>query len=309
MALGDWIFPNVHPYFHNQLDPDLAVEWTVAAYDDFVQRTDRFVFFKEVGLPTAGDPQGILTETSQEVYYSKLAQSKVKFVYFEGFDQPWKIQLPVEPHWGLFTSDGKPKLIAWELIGLEPPIAVNPTQGLIIYQEADTSSVPYVPSGYMGDTGDIGMDLGYEKEHHTGRYSIKIMYTKEGIGPNACNYPGPCKWGGVYWQKPPNNWGKDESMKDGGLNLSGYSYVSFWAKADNPCKIDFFVGGIVGPYGDSLKFPRKIQAKLTQEWQEFQIPLKNANLSYIIGGFGWSTNWSNCPGVCTFYLDDIIYRK
>jgi len=34
LQLGDWVFPNVHPYFHNQLDPDAAVRWTKAAYDD-----------------------------------------------------------------------------------------------------------------------------------------------------------------------------------------------------------------------------------------------------------------------------------
>jgi exo-beta-1,3-glucanase (GH17 family) len=72
LQLGDWVFPNTHPYFHNQLDPDAAVRWTQAAYDDFKRRTDRFVLFKEVGLPTAGDSEGKLSETNQERYYQEL---------------------------------------------------------------------------------------------------------------------------------------------------------------------------------------------------------------------------------------------
>ena len=112
LQLGDWVFPNAHPYFHNQLDPDLAVRWTRVAYDDIVRRAGRFVMFKEVGLPTAGDTGKRLSEENQQRYYQELAKTNTRFVYFEAFDQPWKTHLPVEPHWGLFRSDRTPKLLA-----------------------------------------------------------------------------------------------------------------------------------------------------------------------------------------------------
>ena len=116
LNLGDWVFPNVHPYFHRLLEPELAVTWTKATYEDMVRRSgQRFVWFKEVGLPTAGDPKGILSEETQTIYYQALAKTGVKFVYFEAFDQLWKISLPIEPHWGLFKADRAPKQIILQL--------------------------------------------------------------------------------------------------------------------------------------------------------------------------------------------------
>lgn len=116
LRLGDWVFPNAHPYFHNQLVPADAVRWTKTVYDDLQRRSGRFLMFKEVGLPTAGDAQGRLSEDAQESYYVELAKTGVHYSYFEAFDQPWKTHLPVEPHWGLFNADRTPKRLARRLI-------------------------------------------------------------------------------------------------------------------------------------------------------------------------------------------------
>ena len=116
LSLGDWIFPNVHPYFHNWIEPNKAVRWTKEAFKSFKNRTNKFVLFKEVGLPTAGDSQGRVSEKNQMEYYVNLAKTDVRFVYFEGFDQPWKTYLPIEPHWGIFRSDRSPKRLGTYLI-------------------------------------------------------------------------------------------------------------------------------------------------------------------------------------------------
>jgi exo-beta-1,3-glucanase (GH17 family) len=117
LNIGDWIFPNSHPYFHNLLDPNLAVDWTKAAYQDMTRRAgNRFVLFKEVGMPTAGDKEGSLSEETQARYYQGLAKTGVKFVYFEAFDQPWKNSLPIEPHWGLFYSNRTPKQVILQML-------------------------------------------------------------------------------------------------------------------------------------------------------------------------------------------------
>lgn len=115
LGLGDWVFPNVHPYFHNQLEPDNAVRWTKGAYEQLKKQSTHFVMLKEVGLPTAGDSGGRLSEEAQERYYLELAKTGVQFVYFEAFDQPWKTHLPVEPHWGIFNSDRTPKRLGRRL--------------------------------------------------------------------------------------------------------------------------------------------------------------------------------------------------
>jgi hypothetical protein len=93
-----------------------------------------------------------------------------------------------------------------------------------------------------------------------------------------------------------------------GYNLSGYHSLLFWARADKPTSIDFQVGGIDNKYGDSLKYPQVIIAKLDSQWHEYRINLSGADLSHIIGGFAWVTNWNTNPNGCTFYLDDIRFE-
>lgn len=307
LQLGDWVFPNAHPYFHNQLDPDAAVRWTQAAYEDFKRRTDRFVMFKEVGLPTAGDPEGRLSETAQEQYYHELAKTDVRFVYFEAFDQPWKTLLPIEPHWGIFHSDRVPKLLGWRLMGEEPP--PTPQQVFYVYRDADSSDNRYKPTGYMGDVGDIHINEAFKENPYSGKTCICVVYEAKGKGPNECPYPGPCEWAGVYWQEPPNNWGKNPLWEGRGFDLSGYNRLVFWARADKVCTIEFKVGGINEPYGDSLAYPRSVYANLSKDWQKFEINLEGANLKYIIGGFVWATSWDMNPDGITFYLDDIRFER
>lgn len=115
MSMGDWVFPNVHPYFANVFAAEAAVEWTVARYQEIRQRSERFVLLKEVGLPTAGDPNHPLSEKEQCTYYDALAQTKIYFVYFEAFDQQWKTNPAVEPHWGIFRTDRSPKILGRHL--------------------------------------------------------------------------------------------------------------------------------------------------------------------------------------------------
>ena len=94
--LGDWIFPNAHPYFANITDPEEAAKWTEQEYQqlrEFLQDDDRVVAFKEVGLPSAGAPE--LSEANQASYYERSAKGDTLFFYFESFDQPWKNNLPV----------------------------------------------------------------------------------------------------------------------------------------------------------------------------------------------------------------------
>jgi exo-beta-1,3-glucanase (GH17 family) len=115
LSIGDWLFPISHPYWHFTKYALDAIQWEQDQFAALRDRTEHYIFFKEVGLPTAG-AYG-LSEANQELYYRGLAQTEVPFAYFEGFDQPSKTQASVEPHWGIFHSDLKPKLIAWDLMG------------------------------------------------------------------------------------------------------------------------------------------------------------------------------------------------
>jgi exo-beta-1,3-glucanase (GH17 family) len=89
LSLGDWVFPNTHPYWAGITDPVNAVSWTRDTFDDLeVEASKTPVVLKEVGLPTAG--KQMLSEYQQAYYYALLRDSGVHFVYFEAFDQPWK---------------------------------------------------------------------------------------------------------------------------------------------------------------------------------------------------------------------------
>lgn len=310
LELGDWVFPNVHPYFHRKLDPTLAIEWTKQAYKNLKKRTDRFILFKEVGLPTAGELRKRLTESSQEQYYRGLAQTDVKFVYFEAFDQPWKTHLPVEPHWGIFRADRTPKSLAKHLIEKHSASQGDSDAAFYVYLDAGSRKKNhFAPSGHMGDCGDIHVEEDFKENPHSGESCIRVVYMAKGKGPYTCNYGPPCKWAGVYWQQPPDNWGTNPEWKGKGFNLSPYKRLTFWARAGKDCRIEFKVGGINERYGDSLKYSRTKTAKLTESWQAFEIDLKGADLKHIIGGFCWATNWDTNPNGATFYLDDIRFEK
>ena len=115
LSVGDWLFPIAHPYWHAIEEPQRAIQWEQDQYDAFLEKTNRFVFFEEGGLPTAG--ANGLSESNQDLFYSGLAKTEVRFAYFEAFDQPSKINSSVEPHWGIFHSNLKPKLLGWDLMG------------------------------------------------------------------------------------------------------------------------------------------------------------------------------------------------
>jgi len=184
----------------------------------------------------------------------------------------------------------------------------EPEEGFYVYFDADYHGNHFVPSGLMGDCGDIEINEACEESPHSNKTCIRIVYTAKGKGPHTCDYPPPAKWAGVYWQYPANNWGKEQVHEDAGFDLSEHKKLVFWARAEKACRIQFKVGGISERYGDSLKSARMKRAKLTTSWQKFEIDLEDADLSHIIGGFCWVTDWQESSDGATFYLDDIRYE-
>ena len=190
----------------------------------------------------------------------------------------------------------------------QPPAnEVVPDNMFIIYIDSGYPGNHFIPSGFMGDVGDITVDQDWTDNPHSGTTAIKISYVEAGLGPNECDYGPPCKWAGVYWQNPEGNWG---TVPGAGFNLTGMTRVSFWARSDTIANIEFKVGGITGPYPDSLQPARSSGiVTLTSEWQWFSVDLTGADLSYVIGGLCWVTNWdSNSSGPVIFYLDDIVFE-
>lgn len=109
LAVGDWVFPNIHPFLSNVKDPKKAAAWIKKYYERLRKKCppERLILFKEVGYPTAGDAYA--SQQNQKDFFYYMGQDGVPFVYFEAFDQTWKQYLPVEPYWGLFNYKRKPK--------------------------------------------------------------------------------------------------------------------------------------------------------------------------------------------------------
>ena len=154
----------------------------------------------------------------------------------------------------------------------------------------------YVPSGWMGDTGDIKLNDCWLHDPHSGITSIKVRY----------NPTGSNGWAGVYWQSPQNNWGTD---RHGGRNLQGFHRLTFFARGRSGGeRITFFSGGITGRYGDTAS-KHAITVNLTTGWKKYTINLVGADLSRVVGAFGWAASKTDNPHGATFYLDNIQFDK
>lgn len=172
-------------------------------------------------------------------------------------------------------------------------------QEMPFYVYADSSSPKnhFIPSGWMGDYGDIKIDTMSKDDPYLGDTSIKIVYN----GKAAQG----ARWAGMYWQQPANNWGS----VDAGFDLSKATKLTFWARGANGGERieEFKMGGIMGEFSDSdtaVIGP----VVLNKEWTQYTIDLKGKDLSYVIGGFCWATNVDANPEGATFYLDEIKYE-
>lgn len=166
-----------------------------------------------------------------------------------------------------------------------------------VYADKQSSDNHYIPSGWMGDVGDVKMNDQFTGGPHSGTTSIQFIYSAKKTQNNG--------WVGVYWQNPANNWG----AKAGGFDLTGMTKLTFWAKGAKGNEVidKVIVGGISGVYPDS----DRIEAGpfiLTTQWQQFSVNLAEKKLSYISGGFGWVMNAEINSGGAEFYLDDIKYE-
>lgn len=179
---------------------------------------------------------------------------------------------------------------------VQPDVAeMKPGQRLdlpaAVYTEGGLK-VPWIPSGYMGNTEAINLDQGYVKNPRSGVSCIKVTY-------KAAD-----KWAGVVWQDPLNDWGD----KAGGYDLRGAKALEFWARGEQGGEIVDFGFGVLGrdkKFYDSGKGELS-KVKLTDQWRRYRIELgKDVDLQRIKTGFYWSL--AGQGEAVTFYLDDIRY--
>lgn len=167
-----------------------------------------------------------------------------------------------------------------------------------VYSDKGSRDNHFVPSGFMPDGKCISFNDRWQEDCQQGKTCIKIVFDIECAKENQ-------EWAGIYWLNPANNWGR----RKGGFNLTGATKLTFWAKgAVGGEQIqEFTIGGVEGDYPDSDKIVIG-PVILSDQWKQYSIDLQGKDLSYISGGFAWSTEVAVNPESCVFYLDQIKFQ-
>jgi hypothetical protein len=163
-----------------------------------------------------------------------------------------------------------------------------------IYTDQGASGSTFVPSGWMGDAGGITLDDTWSEDPYEGETCIHISYEPQSEGPG---------WAGVYWMPSQLDPSEDWGAQVDGENLNGVSRLSLWARGvEGGEPVEFFVGGIEGPQGDSLG-KKSLTVTLTPEWREYSINLNGADMSSVVGAFGWSA-----AKEVEFWVDEVQFQ-
>ncbi len=203
------------------------------------------------------------------------------------------VEMPPEP--GLYRlyveiSDGNgaataniPLRVNGGAMDVDPPTALP----YVVYEEA-SGALDFIPSGWMGNNGAMGLVLDWKEQPHSGSTCIK------------CEYRATGGWGGVAWQNPEGDWGS----RPGGKNFSGATRLSFWARgAEGGEKLKIGLGllGREKQFFDTTK--KEQEFELGAEWKQISIPLEGADLRRIKTPFFWVVAAKGKP--MTFFFDDI----
>lgn len=172
-----------------------------------------------------------------------------------------------------------------------------------VYTDKNVPGNHFIPSGWMGDYGDLKFNDQFTGEVASGATAIKITYTAKRSQGNG--------WAGIYWQSSANNWGTQQS----GYDLTGFNKLAFTLKGEQGGEVvtKVKVGGIISnPQGEPLPYPDTLDVeygpiRVTDEWEEYSINLAGKDLSYVNGGFCIIFNVDQAQGEQTIYIDDIYY--
>lgn len=195
-------------------------------------------------------------------------------------------------------------LILATTILLRPFYSYGEEKNFFIYDDKNSSQNHFIPSGWMGDIGDLRFNDQSQDNPYSGTTCIKITYTAK-----KSNQQG---WAGIYWQSSQNNWGE----KDTGFDLSDFNKLTFYARGKDGGEVISVikVGGIVRdnttgekfPFADSLSVEYG-PIRLTKEWQAYSLNLAGEDTSYINGGLAIVFNANHAQKEQTIYLDKIYY--
>ena len=179
------------------------------------------------------------------------------------------------------------------VVGEPSPGSAEPRSLPFQLYSSGGASLPFVPSGWMGETASMKLDLADPHGAVEGGTCVRMELNKsEG-------------WGGIAWQAPANDWGD----KPGGYDLTGARRLSFKARGARGDESASFAVGLIRrdkPFFDTaiVELPG---VHLSKSWEEHHIELKGADLSRIKTGLVVILVAKGSP--ITIFIDDVKFEK
>jgi len=326
----DIIFVHIYPYWDG-IVVERGTAYIVEKWNELKAKyPGKRIILGETGWPSQGEQRGsaIPNEANQKKYLSDfislIDSSKIESFYFSVFDEKWKTtEGSMGNHWGIFNSDGSIKTLLKDLVPADAQngmsrmtrqiVPIEKSLPVYIYSDGCDSRNSFYSSGWMGELATMMqndstskdpsgiIDESCSENPFSGNTCIRISYT-----PSSGN------WGGIYWQFPVNNWGAYPGYDfSKSINKNDTIKLKFHVRGKNGGeKAEFKTGGIYDSrlsYSDSYGPISTGVLTLEKVWEEHSINLTGQNLSLVIGGFVWVTNYSQNPHGATFYLDDIVF--
>lgn len=184
---------------------------------------------------------------------------------------------------------------------------------VIVYEDVSSAGNHFFALGKIPDQdAPVEIDGSWSENPHSGATAVRAEF----VGPG---------FGGFYFMNgilPPGELAPSVNfgdISDAGYDLSGVTELTFWARgASGGELIDFFVGGVgrdsetgvpIKPFpGSTPRVPRRgPRVRLSTEWRQYRIDLSGADMSYVLGGFGWVASAEDNPDGAVFFLDDIAF--
>lgn len=175
--------------------------------------------------------------------------------------------------------------------------SVLKSQGANIPTEINTFAVTdfYTPTGWMLNNVDpflFNFTDNFTANCTTNTPCIKITWRQ----------PKTNEWIGLYWLHPKADAGQWPAIGQPGCDLTGATQVKVWARGERGGeKLSFMAAFYAG---------RKVETpsiSLNNQWTEYTIDLNGADLTNVVGAFGYTVDGDNSSDI-TFYLDKIVYE-
>lgn len=245
---------------------------------------------------------GMITLDAKSIEASDVDSSGEVEITDATFIQRWLVQIPVGYAIGEPITDYRMEKTAAVQILAER--LDDYRKDVYVYRDYNDAVNHYTQRARMGSWSEINENC--TEDPYSGSTCIRCsqeIYTGNWTGWMFLN----------GYQKKHGNPGLNRGDEPGqGMDLTGVKELRFFARGENGGETaEFYTAGFTtGEYHDTAPKQSLGTVTLTDEWQEYVIPLDGVDMSYICNGFAYVTNdrMNGYPdGEVVFYLDDIRF--